>query len=324
MTAIEDTQSFDSEEYLGFDELVRRYFELEPRRPMRVAFGARTHPGKVREQNEDNYLIVRRRRVRRVVRSSLPVELLPRPEQVAYSMAVADGIGGHAFGELASYLALRTGWDLGEDEVKWAVKMNDREARELTRKARVFFRLIHRTLHSTAVDQPRLRGMGTTLTIAYTVGARLFVLHAGDSRAYVSSRDGRLEQLTKDHTVGQALIDAGVAQPDSPEVRRRRHALTNCLGGPALSVDVEVVQRQLEDGDRLLLCTDGLTDLVTDAEIAQHLAAHADPDAACHALVEHALERGGKDNVTVVIGRFEFPDGPASDDEDDDEDEDES
>jgi PPM family protein phosphatase len=312
MTATEDRIVPETDEYLAFDELVCRFYELEPRRPVRTEFGAMTHAGNVRENNEDNYLVTCRRRERDVLLSSLPVELLPHPEQTAYVMAVADGMGGHAFGDLASYLALRTGWDLGEGEVKWAVKMNEHEAHDLERKAHVFFRLIHRTLHAAAAEQPRLQGMGTTLTICYTTGPELFVMHAGDSRAYLSTRDGALEQLTRDHTVAQALVDAGIVQPGSPEARRRRHALTNCLGGPSIGVEVDVIHRRLADGDRLLLCTDGLTDMVTDTEIAAALAAHPHPADTCRALVELALAHGGKDNVTVVVGRYGIGDEPAA------------
>src|SRR5689334_15776445 len=98
--------------------MVARFYEVEPRVPVRLEAAARTHPGLVRPMNEDNYLVVRRRRLREVMASSLPVELLGEPEQRAYTLAVADGMGGHAFGELASLLALRSGWDLGGDEVK--------------------------------------------------------------------------------------------------------------------------------------------------------------------------------------------------------------
>ena len=128
MYTTEESLSYDTDEYIGFDELACRFYEMEPRQRVEVEFGAATHAGKVRENNEDNYIVVRRRRERDLLMTSLPVELLPQTAQVAYTLAIADGMGGHAFGDLASYLALRTGWDLGEGEVKWAVKVNEHEA----------------------------------------------------------------------------------------------------------------------------------------------------------------------------------------------------
>jgi protein phosphatase len=306
-----DQEPNDTADYIRFDELIGRFYEAEPRTRVVAEFGAKSHAGKVRAANEDSYVVVRRRRERDVLLSSIPVELLPRAEQAAYSLAVADGLGGHAFGELASFLAIRTGWELGEGEVKWAVKINQREATELKEKAAVLFGKIDRTIHDAVAERPRLAGMGTTLTICYVTGPELFVMHAGDSRAYLS-RGGTLRRLTRDHTQAQRLIDAGLAVPGSPEERKRRHVLTNCLGGPKLEVEVDVEHHRLEDGDRLLLCTDGLTNQADDREIAELLERHPAPDDACRALVDLALERGGKDNVTAVVGRFSFP-GPEPD-----------
>ena len=113
--------------------------------------------------------------------------------------------------------------------------------------------------------------------------------------------------MTRDHTLAQERIDAGKIEPDSPEALRVRHILTNSLGAGWESIEVDVGHHRLEDGDRLLLCTDGLTDLVADDEVARILGEHADPNAACRALVDLALDRGGGDNVTAVVGRYEFP-----------------
>jgi len=304
-----DQVNVETAEYLTFDELAARFYENEPRTTIQAEFGARTHAGKVRETNEDQFLVSRRRRVRDVILTSLPAELLQQPEQVAYTLCVADGMGGHAFGELASFLALRTGWELGAGEVKWTVKMNDREANEMMKKADVLFRMIDRKLREVGDEQPRLRNMGTTLTVCYVTGPELFVIHAGDSRAYLF-RDGELQRLTRDHTLAQSMIDAGVAAEGSPEERRRRHILTNCIGGPDLALEVDVDHHRLSTGDRLLLCSDGLNKHLEDPEIVAVLERHPAPDDACHALVDLVLERGGRDNVTVVLGRFAFP-GPA-------------
>ena len=301
----------DTPEPFTFDELVHRYYENEPRRNVLAEFGAATDPGKVRPVNEDHYLIVRRRRLREVIRTSLPVELLSQPEQSAFTLAVADGMGGHAFGEIASFLALKTGWDLGGGEVKWTVKVNEQESDDLKKKAAVFFQLIDKSLHEAVAGQPRLAGMGTTLTIAYVTGPELFVMHAGDSRVYLY-RARALRRLTKDHTLSQILVDTGAAAPGSPEEVRKRHVLTNYVGGPTPNVAVDVRRHRLLDDDVVLLCTDGLSDLATDAEIAGVLGDHPAPDDAARALVALALDRGGRDNVTVVLGRFWFPE-PESD-----------
>ena len=130
-------------------------------------------------------------------------------------------------------------------------------------------------------------------------------MHAGDSRAYLC-RDGHLRRLTRDHTLAQSLIDAGIVEEGSPAERQSRHILTNCLGGPDSGLDVDVAHHRLATGDCLLLCTDGLTQHVEDAEMVSLLERHPVPEDACRALVDLALERGGKDDVTVVLGRFAF------------------
>jgi protein phosphatase len=295
----------DTPEFLAFDDLVDQFYEIEPQIAVKVECGAKTHPGLVRENNEDHYIVVRRRRHRDVLFSNLPENLFDHTEQVAYALGVADGMGGRAFGELASLLALRTAWELGDSEVKWPVKMNLEESQELRQKAHIFFGLLNRALREATVRNPLLTGMGTTLTMCYTTGPELFVLHAGDSRAYLH-RAGTLKRLTRDHTVSQELIDAGLAEPGSRQVRGTRHVLTNYLGSPDPNMDVDVAQHHLADGDRLLLCTDGLTDLVTDTEIAQLLNDHPRPDA-CSALVDLALQRGGRDNVTVIVANYSIP-----------------
>lgn len=295
-----------TEEFPSFERLVSQHYEREPQQTVRATFAARSDSGRVRANNEDQYLVVRRRRERDLICSSVPPELLIDHRQHAYTAAVADGIGGHRFGELASLLAVRVGWDLGGNEVKWAVKMNPAEVEDLKQKATVFVQLIHRALRAEGAANPRLRGMGTTLTLTYSIGPSLFVLHVGDSRAYLH-RGGSLTQLTRDQTLAQMLIDVGQLAPDSPEVRRVRNVLTNSLGVNGGDVFVEFHHHELRDGDRLLLCTDGLSDLVADPEIAGLLDAHPEPADACKALVDLALDRGGNDNVTVVVGRYEFP-----------------
>jgi protein phosphatase len=291
-------------EFLSLDELASKYFEPSPQSRVRAEFGARTHPGRVRANNEDNYIVVRRKRVRDVIATSLGPETLPDSELVTYALAVADGMGGHRFGELASLMALRSGWEIGGGEIRWTVSESRREAEEMRLKARVYFQLIHRTILAQADQNPRLQGMGTTLTLCYTAGRSLFVIHAGDSRAYLF-RDGQLDQITADHTVVQALVDAGMISAEEARHHNRRHVVTNVLGGPSEGVYSEIHKIEVRDGDLFLFCSDGLIEPVPDDEIAGALAERPDPQDAARALLQKALDGGGPDNITVVVARYQ-------------------
>jgi protein phosphatase len=295
----------ETEEYTTFEAAVARHFEREPRVRVRVEVGGKTHPGSLRSNNDDQFLVVRRHRGREVLCTSAPRELLDPREDEAYSLAVADGMGGRKFGDVASLLALMTGWELGADEIKWSVKMNEREDRDFKHKAAVVFRLINRTINALARENPRMAGMGTTLTVGYSSGRELFVIHVGDSRAYLY-RAGALRQLTRDHNLAQLLIDQGTATPGSGEVRATKHVLTNVLGRLDARLVVDVEHHRLDDDDVVLLCTDGLSEALTDTEIASTLGECRDPGAACEALIERSLMKGAADNVTAVVARYHF------------------
>jgi protein phosphatase len=163
--------------------------------------------------------------------------------------------------------------------------------------------MVNQAIRKEVGKNPRLSGMGTTLSVCYTTGSEMFVVHAGDSRVYLH-RGGKLSRLTRDHNMAQLLIDTGTVRPDSAEARRVQHVLTNVLGGPDDQLVVDVGRHQLADGDRLLLCTDGLSDMVSDADIAHVLETHAASEDACVALESLALERGGRDNITIVVARY--------------------
>lgn len=301
------SETDDTAEYYTFEDLVRKFFEVEPRAVAEVHFAAVTHPGLVRDNNEDSYVVTHRQRTREVVLSNLHEDLFPGTEQHTYGIAVADGMGGQRFGEVASLLAILTGWELGGQEIKWTMKVNSRETDELEQKARVVFQLIHRTIREQAAANPKFQGMGTTLTMAFTAGRELFIAHVGDSRAYLL-RDGWLHQLTHDHSLAQTLIDAGQVQAGSPEERRLRHILVNSVGAQE-SLHVDFHHYRLNDGDRLLLCTDGLNDMVDDGAIASVLTGEPDRETACRLLLELALAAGGRDNITHVLADYRFGDG---------------
>jgi protein phosphatase len=265
-----------------------------------VNIGASSHLGKVRTNNEDQYAVIRRRRSREALMTSLPSDAFFEAEEEAYILIVADGMGGAAFGEVASELALRTIWELEASTAGWPEKVDAEAARHLLEDADDLVQLIHQRIRQRANHQPELLGMGTTLTAVLSIGLDAFVVHVGDSRAYHVGQAG-IQQITRDHTLAQQLVDAGV---EASRTTAFQHVLTNCLGADAGRVTSEVHHLQLDDGDHLVLCTDGLSDLVDADEIQLAVAAKEDPQEACNRLVDLALERGGKDNITVVIARF--------------------
>jgi PPM family protein phosphatase len=283
-----------------FEILAEKYFGLRGART-RVTFGALSDVGKVRKNNEDHYSVVRRQRSRDVLFTSLPPGFLPRSRDEAYVMVVADGMGGAAFGEVASMLALRTGWDLTTNAFNWPFLINDREAEKVMEQIKEYGKRMHEALIARGRVEPKLAGMGSTITGALLIGSNAFIGHVGDSRAYLL-RDRTLKLLTHDHTKAQQLVDAGFFESVEEAPNVMRHILVNCLGGSRnLDVRVDTAHLPLADGDKLLLCTDGLTDMVTDEEITSILSEYPEPAEASRALVQSALDHGGKDNVTVLL-----------------------
>ncbi len=267
---------------------------------VRMEFAGRTHVGKVRPNNEDQYLIARLHKAVDVLAASLPTERDPHLlQREGYLFLVADGMGGAAAGEVASAIVVRETITHVVETAKWFFRLDDPDEDVRLRMLREALDHVDRRLIEEGEKDPALAGMGTTLTAASVLGAEAFLVHVGDSRAYLF-RDGKLEQLTQDHTIGQELVRRGLMPPEEARTHRLRHVLTNVLGGKP-GVEGEVVKLQLADGDRLLLCTDGLHGPVPDDETAAILSRHPDPGAACGALIDAALARGGPDNVTAVV-----------------------
>jgi serine/threonine protein phosphatase PrpC len=232
-----------------------------------VTAHGRTDVGRQRERNEDALLALTR------------------------VFAVADGMGGHRAGEVASATAL---------EPLAALDTADLGDEDAARTALVEAVLAaNRAVASRAQDEPDLEGMGTTLTAVLVHDGLAHVAHVGDSRAYLW-RGGALPQLTDDHTLVQALVDQGRITADQARVHHSRSVITRAIGVGA-EVEVDVLAVPLAPGDRLLLCSDGLSGVVDDGAIAEVLAAHADGDAATAALVEAANAGGGPDNITVLL-----------------------
>ena len=267
--------------------------------------GALSHQGLVRENNEDSYLVMRFGRSLENLLTNIDPEFLERSYFMnGYGMLVADGMGGMAGGEVASRLALTKLIELIGDTSDWtlALKRQRDVTTVLERMTERFFE-IDDLLRKEADRDHTLRGMGTTLTVAGAMGDDLIIGHVGDSRAYLLRKDS-FEQLTTDHTLAQALIDAGVASRDDPVSRTMRHVLTAAVGSLGEQIDPQVERLKLFAGDRLLLCTDGLTEAVDDEIIAQVIRESKSSQNASQVLVDLALASGGTDNITVVLAHF--------------------
>jgi len=270
-----------------------------------VSFSGLTDPGKVRGRNEDHFLIARLCKTMQVCATSLASDgHTPLSEEEGYLMVVADGMGGAAAGERASALAVESVEAFVQNTLKWFLHFGGREERVLFDELRESLQRADRTLFERVESNPALYGMGTTLTMAYSVANDLYIVHAGDSRAYLF-RDGQLDQITSDHTLVQALVDAGMISAEEARHHHRRHVVTNVLGGPSEGVYAEIHKIEVRDGDVFLFCTDGLIEPVPDDEIAGVLAEHADPQDAARVLLQRALDGGGPDNVTVVVARYQ-------------------
>jgi PPM family protein phosphatase len=271
-----------------------------------VDVAAQTHAGHVRANNEDSHLVVRFGRFLEALDTSLPPGCVPDfSEQEGYGLLVADGVGGHAAGEVASRTAVSTLIELALDTPDWILLPGEREREQVLERFRRRYRLVDVTLRAEAAADPALHGMRTTMTVACTLGREFIFAHVGDSRAYLL-RGADLRQLTRDHTLTQELVDAGGLAPDEVRTHIFRHVLTRALGGTDAIAAADVGHGTLADGDQLLLCTDGLTEMVRPAAIAETLRSAPSARAACDALVDAALAAGGKDNVTVALARFRF------------------
>jgi protein phosphatase len=272
-------------------------------RPLAVRSFGLTDRGRVRPQNEDQFLIAELAKSLRVRQSSLPQRVNQTSAERGHLFLVADGVGGHHGGERASALAMQSIEDFVLNSLKWFFHLKGSEEQNLLKEFQTALRQADARLFAEAYYHPEQAGMGTTLTLAYSLDADLFIAHVGDSRCYLF-RGGELHQLTRDHTLVAEMVREGLLAPEAAGRHRLRHVITNVVGGCDPGVEVEVHKAYLESGDILLLCSDGLTEMVPADRIANALAEETEPRTACERLVAEANERGGKDNITVIIARF--------------------
>jgi len=258
--------------------------------PFRMTCAGVTDRGRQRETNQDRFLT-----------APLAADGGARG---GHLLVVADGVGGCNGGERASEVAVNTIEQRLVQTLRRLDAQGMQDADAILGEMRAAFRRADARIRDEAAGDHALRGMATTLTVAACLGRRLFVAHAGDSRCYVI-RSGALRRLTNDHTVTAELVRRGLLTADEAAEHRFRHVLTQCLGGSNTKLDVEVRHLELWPGDLLLLCSDGLTEMVPAHEIAATLAAEPGPEAAARALIARANLLGGRDNVTAVVARCE-------------------
>lgn len=277
-------------------DFAERFFAADEQ-TLDVQVAAATHTGKLRDRNEDHYAVVRRTRRCEMLFSNLPNEDVATVADCGYGLLVADGVGGADFGDFASQLAIETMLQDGGLATSWVMKYKDLDSQELRERIGAYVDRIQSAFQSYVQTDPAKRRMGTTLTAAYLIPPHGIITHIGDSRAYIF-RDGFLKQITHDHTLAQALIDSGAKKE---KVEKLGHVLMNSLGGVQDNTRADVIHIDLKGGDRLLLCTDGLSDMVEKASIVAALKAEGDLQSVCDNLVELALEGGGSDNITVIV-----------------------
>jgi len=257
-----------------------------------IRFFAATDVGKVRDHNEDNYLI----------------------DKKLSLFVVADGMGGHAAGEVASRLAVES----IERHMAGAPQADQTAPSEVStqtfdaglpapaRKVITAIRMANQEIVRSVRHDASMRGMGTTVVLAYIQGRRAYIGSVGDSRAYLV-RDDEITQLTDDHTFVNEQVRAGTLTPAEARRHPARNILTRAVGSSE-EVDADVVEHDLEAGDLILLCSDGLTTMIEDDDILEVVRRNGgDPQRACRALIDLANDRGGDDNITAVLIQARAP-----------------
>lgn len=271
-------------------------------RPLRLdVFGA-TDRGKARLNNEDNFVVATIRRTIAVDHGSVAFgDLTDRfQSRAAHLLAVADGVGGRPGGEIASRRAVE---DLVAYVASAAACFDKNDAGDenaFLERLESTIRATHEGLSQGDTDAPP----ATTLTMALLIGARVYLVHVGDTRAYYL-RGGRLHQLTRDQTVGEYMMSIGAWTDTQASKAPVGSALTSAIGGSELSPTIGVVD--VAAGEVMMLCSDGLTKHVSDDRIASTLERATGAQAACEALVRMALEGGGSDNISVIVARLMDP-----------------
>jgi protein phosphatase len=272
---------------------------------VRGEFAARSWRSPAHAANTDNYLVLRLSRTQETLLTTLPPDTVSRTfDEQAYGMVVADGLGTH--GELASRLTIAGLLQLALRHGEWRLRVDELVAPEIIDKLTEFYRRLDTAL-LTLNRKDSDMALHTTLTAVVTSGRDLFFAHVGHSRAYLL-RDGVLVQVTHDQAhpephdrIEDRLVDLPAAAVDL------HHVLTDALGAGSVDPHIEVERLSLADNDVVMLCTNGLTDVLEDSEIGRVLQSPGPLEGQAAALVAMAVERGTLDDTTVLIARYHIP-----------------
>lgn len=271
-----------------------------------------THPGKVRRENQDHFLLGTVHQQIVIHATSLPdSDRLPlRGERLGTVLLVADGVGGGKAGRDASRLAVETITRYVSSTMRCFHTSGRSAEKEFYEALRAAALEAHAAVLAEAAGRPEAKGMATTLTLALAVWPWMYVMQVGDSRCYYY-RDGVLRQVTRDQTLAQNLADQGVLPADRVALSPFNSVLASAIGGGEGAAP-EVSRFDISNRESIiLLCSDGLTKHVSDAEIAERVGVMASSEQLCRALIDLALERGGSDNITVLAGTARVKPGRA-------------
>lgn len=266
-------------------------------KPVRIQVFAKTDLGKTRDHNEDRFLVAD---LTRGQSSLLPPVREHDVGERGSLFLVADGMGGAAAGELASQMAADTIYD--QLTRTWASEKEPTPQR-FAYRLKEAVEVANGHIHAYAKAHPEVRGMGTTTTAVGILNDHVYLAQVGDSRAYLI-RNGQAVQLTRDQSLTQRLVEAGELTEEEAARSERRNIILQALG-PDPKVKVDLTYQEVRKGDILVLCSDGLSGQVRKEEIAEIATRERDLQTACDRLIALANERGGPDNITVVIVRFD-------------------
>jgi PPM family protein phosphatase len=269
---------------------------------------AMTDVGRRRPTNQDHYLVADLNKSMRVHGTSLNLDDETRIYGGSQGklLIVADGMGGEAEGERASTIAVDAVTTYVLNSLAWCFRLEENAEQDFEEHLKEALVACQDSIKAVSARHPEMKSMGTTMTMAYIVWPRAFVVHVGDSRCYLL-RDGELQQITTDHTMGAILAQVGEKPPDDARSSSMRHVLWNVLGGRSDELSVDLYKLTLQRNDTLLLCTDGLYGMVPDDELQSVLTSNRSAESACHKLLDMANTAGGSDNITLIVSRFLAP-----------------